>query len=130
MAKQMDRKRVQPDRDKPDEDRHRQNWIQMDAVCLPAKLRIHLQNTSTQSMILIEVNNRNAKSNFDLISSTQDWIKNAMPEAVDNCCIILNPHLEGDIKITHHDHGETNNAPLGTNTPNSYTDSDNTIRRS
>ena len=51
MAKQMDQKRVQPDRDKPNEDRHRQNWIQMDAVCVLTKLRIHLQNTNPEIRI-------------------------------------------------------------------------------
>lgn len=47
----MDRKRVQPDRDKPNEDRQRQNGIQMDAVCVPAKLWMHLQNTNPEIRI-------------------------------------------------------------------------------
>jgi hypothetical protein len=51
MAKQVDRKRVQPDRDKFNEDRQRQNWIQMDAVCVPAKLWMHLQNTNLEIRI-------------------------------------------------------------------------------
>lgn len=126
----MDRKRVQPDRDKPNEDRHRQNGIQMDAVRLPAKLRIHLQNTSTQGMILIEVNNKLAKSNFQLIARTQNWVESNMPEIGNDYVIVMNPHIEGDLKISHHDHDESTNAPLGTKQSNANTDSDNIICRS
>lgn len=75
-------------------------------------------------MILIEVNNRNATSNFELLKATEE---SARQNVKGDFCIVLNPHLEGDIRITRHDHGETNNAPHGTNSDINIFDSDNTI---
>lgn len=75
-------------------------------------------------MILIEVNNANTTNNFELIAKTQNWAEANIRSAY---TIVLNPHINGDMRITEYDPSESSKAPLGTNTTNSYTDSDNTI---
>ena len=75
-------------------------------------------------MILIEVNNGNTTSNFELLERTEKWANKSIKGQY---TIVLNPHLEQEMRITYHDHGETNNAPQETNTLSSDSDSDNTI---
>lgn len=75
-------------------------------------------------MILIEVNNKTATSNFELLERTEKWANKSIKGQY---TAVLNPHLEQEIRITYHDHGNSNNAPHGTNTLSSDSDSDNTI---
>jgi hypothetical protein len=72
-------------------------------------------------MILIEVNNSNTANNFELIAKTVNW---AEANIDGRYTIVLNPHLEQEMRITYHDHGETSNAPLGTNSKTNTTNSD------
>jgi hypothetical protein len=80
-------------------------------------------------MILIEVNNRNAESNSELIAKTTNWAEANIQEKY---VIVLNPNINGDMRITQHTdadpqwdlHWKTSNAPLGTKQPNANTDSD------
>lgn len=49
-------------------------------------------------MILIQVNNQDARSNFQLLERIEKWAKeNIKGEYV----IVLDPNIEGEIKITH-----------------------------
>ncbi len=50
-------------------------------------------------MILIQVNNKEARSNFQLLEETEKWAKNNIEKGV-KYIIVLNPNLEGSIKIT------------------------------
>ena len=75
-------------------------------------------------MILIEVNNANATSNSELLEQTEKWANKSIKGQY---TIVLNPHLEQEIRITYHDHGNSNNAPHGTNSESIISDSDNTI---
>lgn len=73
-------------------------------------------------MILIEVNNRNAESNSELISQTTNW---AEANIQSRYVIVLNPNINGDMRITEYEPRESNNAPLGTNSQTEDTNSDN-----
>ena len=72
-------------------------------------------------MILIEVNNRNAESNSELIAKTTNW---AEANIQSRYVIVLNPNINGDMRITEYEPNESNHAPLGTNSETSGTDSD------
>lgn len=50
-------------------------------------------------MILIEVNNQDSRSNFQLLEEIEKWAKENL-KGEDKYTIVLNPNLEGDIKIT------------------------------
>jgi len=60
-------------------------------------------------MILIEVNNRKASSNFALIARTQNWVASNMPEVGRDYVIVLNPNIKGDLKISHHEPNKPHN---------------------
>lgn len=51
-------------------------------------------------MTLIEINNTRSVSNFTLIKQTQDWITHHYPHVGNDYCIVLDPNLEDDFKIT------------------------------
>ena len=53
-------------------------------------------------MILIEVNNQNSRSNFQLLEETEKWAKENIKEE-EKYTIVLNPNLEeGEhVRITH-----------------------------
>ena len=48
-------------------------------------------------MTLIEVNNKNSRSNFQLLEETEEWAKNNIEGKY---TIILDPNLEVDRKVT------------------------------
>lgn len=50
-------------------------------------------------MILIEVNNKEAVSNFQLLKETEEWAKKNVREGTEYT-IILNPNLGMPIRIT------------------------------
>ena len=83
-------------------------------------------------MILIEVNNGNTTSNSELLAKTTNW---AEANIQGRYTIVLNPHLEQEMRITYHtlsdensdtlhESGESNHAPQETNTLDSDTDGD------
>jgi hypothetical protein len=80
-------------------------------------------------MILIEVNNSNTTNNSELIAKTTNW---AEANIKDKYVIVLNPNVEGEMRITHHTnanpqwdlHWKTSNAPHGTNMLDKQTHSD------
>jgi hypothetical protein len=80
-------------------------------------------------MILIEVNNSNTTNDSQLIAKTTNWAEANIRSAY---TIVLNPHIDGDMRITEHTqtepkwdlHWKTSNAPLGTTTLDNETDSD------
>jgi hypothetical protein len=72
-------------------------------------------------VVLIEANNRDTTSNFELLASTDKW---AAANIKGDYCIVLNPHIDGDLKITHHDPRESTNAPQETKAAEAQTNSD------
>ena len=78
-------------------------------------------------MILIEANNRHTTSNFELLEKVEKWAK---ANVQDDYCIVLNPHIEGDLKLTKHDPRESNNAPQQTITLDNETVTNTIARRS
>jgi len=72
-------------------------------------------------MILIEANNRHTTSNFQLLEKIEKWAKENVQ---DDYCIVLNPNIEGDLKLTKHESGNSNNAPSGMQDLDNEIDSD------
>lgn len=50
-------------------------------------------------MILIEVNNKETRSNFQLLEETEEWVREFNIRG-DKYTIILDPNLEVDRKVT------------------------------
>lgn len=80
-------------------------------------------------MILIEVNNSNTANNSELIAKTTNWAEANIRSAY---TIVLNPNINGDMRITEHTstepkwdlHWKTSNAPHGTNTVDNNSNDD------
>ena len=72
-------------------------------------------------MILIEANNKNASSNFELLENTDKW---AAANIKGDYCIVLNPQTDGELKITNHEPRESTNAPQETKAAETQTNSD------